>query len=291
MGWHRLGEHQGSFPFCGVIGPALSRRFPSTGERLLGTYDEYNGTLCLAAPITFGSHVFQARESHSRVEEQMKTLSFFRSLSPFTALTAHTVIPRVRWLRAPSGRYHPWGFRPTGLVPVEAHTTFSLKLLTQDLYLFTEGLDLVANAENWELSCADTPIGVVPPSRAGVVDPVAQAASAGGELSAGAGTSPPPATPTAKITLPEHRTQQDRDGGAEAAGGMQPPWSTLAERDGGARALGGGLEKQKPSATRPPSLTESEAWERVAREVRSTSSPYLFLDAYLHDQHPRLSWW
>eukprot|EP00903_Cladosiphon_okamuranus_P016164 g14917.t1 len=119
--------------------------------------------------------------------------------------------------------YHPSGFRPSGCGPVEAHTTFSLRLLTQDLYLFTEGLDLMATAENWEPGGADTPIGDTPPP--------------------------------------------DRHSGAEIAGGKASPSSSHSERFGKARALGRGNEKEEPACTRTPLLTESEAWERVAREV------------------------
>lgn len=192
----------------------------------------------------------------------------------------------VRWLRAPSARYHPSGFRPTGFGPVGAHTTFSFRLLTQDLYLFTEGLDLMTIAENWKPGCADTPVGVFPPSCKSEIEPLAHASITASELSGGAATSPSPATSTAIAALPEHGDQQDRHPGAEIAGGMTPPSSLPAGRFENARALDGGFEKQAPVGTRTPLLTESEAWERVAREVRSMSSSCLYFATRFHDQHP-----
>lgn len=142
----------------------------------------------------------------------------------------------------------------------------------QDLYLLTEGLNLVAAAENWEPRRTDTPVGVVPPSRGSDIDPVAQAATAGSGLSTGSAISPPPATSTAVTALPEYRIQQDRhtDPGAEIDGDIPPPSSMLAGQYGKAD---GGIDNRAPADTRAPVLTESEAWERVAREVRSLSCP------------------
>ena len=129
----------------------------------------------------------------------------------------------------------------------------------------------MAPAENWQPGPADAPVGAVPPPpRGSEAEPNAQAATAGGELSAGAATSPPPAALTAAIAAPaeHHRGQQDRRSGAEVAGDAPPPSSAPAERSGKARGLDGDT-KRGPAGARPPLLTESEAWERVAREVSS----------------------
>lgn len=156
----------------------------------------------------------------------------------------------------PLNRYHPWGFRLRGLGPVEAHVTFSLKCFTQDLYLFTEGSDLMATAEeSGRHRCVD------PNPHRGGNDPVEGAARGEevGGISARAATE----TLTMATTLPDHRAREE---GVETEAFTPSRLSTSGRRYDGRKAIAGVIDETRLTTTLQ--LTESEAWDRVAREVR-----------------------
>ena len=165
--------------------------------------------------------------------------------------------------RALSGRHHPRGFRPPGFGPVGAHTSFTFELLTHDLHLFTEGTDLMATAESWGQGGSDRPAGVAP------------AASAASETREPSSAGTPGTTPGTAGTRPE----QHASGGREEAGGDLPVAlpSPAGWHGEGERGREGHNEEEQGVVTtaRPPNLllTESEAWEGVAREVRLGFGP------------------
>ncbi|CAN0376193.1 unnamed protein product, partial [Ectocarpus sp. 12 AP-2014] len=134
--------------------------------------------------------------------------------------------------------YQPNDFRPLRQGPIEAHTTFTLELLAQDLNLLTEGSDVFPAAEEWSFhrDVATTAFGGAPPTRDGANN------------STGATT----ATPALSGDGLVGRGEETRK---------------LALSPGAAQAE----EHGKPNARNRdgvvPPLTESEAWERVAREI------------------------
>ncbi|CAM9270914.1 unnamed protein product [Ectocarpus sp. 8 AP-2014] len=134
--------------------------------------------------------------------------------------------------------YKPNDFRPLRQGPIEAHTTFTLELLHQDLNLLTEGSDILAAAEEWssKRDVATTALGGAHPTRDGANN------------STGA--------TTATTALPDNGLV----GRGEKTG-------DLASSSGAAQAEEHGEIKARNRDDVVPPLTESEAWERVAREI------------------------
>ncbi|CAM9468122.1 unnamed protein product [Ectocarpus sp. 4 AP-2014] len=134
--------------------------------------------------------------------------------------------------------YQPSDFRPLRQGPIEAHTTFTLELLAQDLNLLTEGSHGFAAAEEWysKRDVATTAFGGAPPTRDGANN------------STGATT----ATTALSDNGLAGRGEEVRES---------------APSPGSAQAENHAEPKARNSDDIMPPLTESEAWKRVAREV------------------------
>lgn len=110
--------------------------------------------------------------------------------------------------------------------------------------------------------CSNSNTDVVPGRRHGVNDPIEDTARAElDRISAGA-ESATPTTAMAK-TLPDHRAREE---GAEVELFTSPRSSMPARRYGEREAIATG-DIDKTGLTTTLQLTESEAWDRVAREV------------------------
>ncbi|CAM9389734.1 unnamed protein product [Scytosiphon promiscuus] len=148
--------------------------------------------------------------------------------------------------------YHSSGFRPSGHGPVEPHTTFTLQLSAQDLALVTEGTGLMIVAEETSKRARTGDDTFCVPKNE-VVDRTSVAT----ELWAGTPRSETTSGPEipSRAAMIDSRLPEERN----AASLFSPP---------GERAPGGGNFLQPGVATVGSGmLLESEAWERVAREV------------------------